>query len=69
MAAKDYTTLEVDGREGRLSSPAKVRFKDGITGDFVFQKRIPEKRPEWTQTATVAFPSGMGLATDSGPRS
>ncbi len=34
------------------------RFKDGITGDFFFQKRVPEKRPEWLQTATVSFPSG-----------
>jgi DNA primase len=97
MAAKEYTTFDLDGRELRLSSPSKVyfpahdgrppitkldlaeyylsvadetvnhlrerpttlkRFKDGITGDFFFQKRVPEKRPEWMQTATVSFPSG-----------
>jgi bifunctional non-homologous end joining protein LigD len=97
MAAKEYTTLEVDGCELRLSSPGKVfwpphdgrpeitkldlaqyylsvadatvnhlrerpttlkRFKDGITGEFFFQKRVPEKRPDWLQTATVSFPSG-----------
>jgi DNA ligase D-like protein (predicted polymerase) len=34
------------------------RWKDGITGEFFFQKRVPEKRPEWLQTATVTFPSG-----------
>ena len=34
------------------------RFKDGIEGEFFFQKRVPEKRPEWLQTATVHFPSG-----------
>jgi DNA ligase D-like protein (predicted polymerase) len=34
------------------------RFKDGVEGDFFFQKRVPEKRPEWLQTATVTFPSG-----------
>jgi len=34
------------------------RWKDGIEGDFFFQKRVPEKRPEWLQTATVHFPSG-----------
>jgi bifunctional non-homologous end joining protein LigD len=34
------------------------RWRDGITGDFFFQKRVPEKRPEWLQTATVTFPSG-----------
>jgi len=34
------------------------RWKDGIAGEFFFQKRVPEKRPEWLQTATVAFGSG-----------
>jgi DNA ligase D len=34
------------------------RWRDGITGDFFFQKRVPESRPEWLQTATVHFPSG-----------
>ena len=34
------------------------RWVDGVTGDFFFQKRVPESRPEWLQTATVTFPSG-----------
>ncbi len=34
------------------------RYKDGIEGEMFFQKRVPEKRPEWLQTATVHFPSG-----------
>ena len=34
------------------------RYRDGITGELFFQKRVPEKRPEWLQTATVHFPSG-----------
>jgi DNA ligase D-like protein (predicted polymerase) len=34
------------------------RWRDGITGEVFFQKRVPEKRPEWLQTATVHFPSG-----------
>ena len=34
------------------------RWRDGITGEFFFQKRVPEKRPQWMQTATVSFPSG-----------
>jgi bifunctional non-homologous end joining protein LigD len=34
------------------------RFPDGATGEMFFQKRVPAKRPEWLQTATVAFPSG-----------
>jgi len=34
------------------------RWRDGITGDFFFQKRVPEKHPEWLQTCTLSFPSG-----------
>jgi DNA ligase D len=34
------------------------RYIDGATGDFFFQKRVPEKRPDWLETVTVAFPSG-----------
>jgi DNA ligase D-like protein (predicted polymerase) len=34
------------------------RFPDGATGEMFFQKRVPANRPEWLQTATVAFPSG-----------
>jgi bifunctional non-homologous end joining protein LigD len=98
MAAREYTTIDADGVDVRISSPAKVffpgagpggadvtkldliefyltcagptvnglrerptvlkRWKDGVTGDFFFQKRVPEKRPDWLQTATVTFPSG-----------
>ncbi|HEV2819531.1 MAG TPA: DNA polymerase domain-containing protein [Solirubrobacteraceae bacterium] len=42
------------------------RWKDGITGEFFFQKRVPEKRPEWLETATVTFPSGRS-ATELTP--
>lgn len=34
------------------------RFPNGAEGDFFFQKRVPEKRPDWMQTVTIAFPSG-----------
>lgn len=34
------------------------RYPNGAEGEFFFQKRVPEKRPEWLQTATIAFPSG-----------
>lgn len=37
---------------------AMKRYVDGAEGDFFFQKRAPEKRPEWIETATLAFPSG-----------
>src|SRR5205085_11296406 len=34
------------------------RFPNGAEGEFFYQKRVPEKRPDWLQTATVSFPSG-----------
>jgi len=34
------------------------RFVNGIMEDPIWQKRVPQKVPEWLQTATVAFPSG-----------
>src|SRR5690606_30263276 len=44
---------------GVLRRPTVLkRFPDGALGDFFFQKRVPAKRPEWLQTATIHFPSG-----------
>jgi bifunctional non-homologous end joining protein LigD len=89
----EYLTLEVDGRELRISNPDKVyfpapgwtkgdlaryhvecadallvqlrerpcmlkRFPGGIDSKPIYQKRVPEKRPEWLQTAVLKFPSG-----------
>lgn len=34
------------------------RHPDGAEGEAIYQKRVPDKRPEWLETATVAFPSG-----------
>jgi DNA ligase D-like protein (predicted polymerase) len=34
------------------------RWVDGVEGEPFFQKRVPERAPEWLQTATVTFPSG-----------
>ncbi len=34
------------------------RYPNGAAGDFFFQKRVPDARPEWLRTVTVAFPSG-----------
>jgi bifunctional non-homologous end joining protein LigD len=34
------------------------RFVNGIREEPIWQKRVPQKVPEWLQTATVAFPSG-----------
>jgi bifunctional non-homologous end joining protein LigD len=37
---------------------ALKRFPNGADGEFFFQKRAPEKRPDWVRTAELAFPSG-----------
>ncbi|HEX4336592.1 MAG TPA: DNA polymerase domain-containing protein [Polyangiaceae bacterium] len=34
------------------------RFVNGAEGAPFYQKRAPEKRPEWLRTVTLAFPSG-----------
>lgn len=34
------------------------RFPDGIDGEQIYQKRVPEKHPDYLQTCRVMFPSG-----------
>ena len=34
------------------------RHPDGAATDPIYQKRVPEKRPEWIETVRVTFPSG-----------
>ena len=34
------------------------RFPEGAEGSSFFQKRVPESRPEWLQTAVVSTPNG-----------
>jgi len=34
------------------------RHPDGAEGEAIYQKRVPEHRPEWVESARVAFPSG-----------
>jgi DNA ligase D-like protein (predicted polymerase) len=39
--------------------PTQLRRRpDGVEGEAIYQKRVPVKRPEWIETATVRFPSG-----------
>ncbi len=35
-----------------------VRYPNGIDGEFFFQKRAPESRPEWIDVVELRFPSG-----------
>src|SRR2546423_8303902 len=34
------------------------RHPEGVGGEVIWQKRVPEKRPEWIDAARVTFPSG-----------
>ena len=34
------------------------RFVDGAEGEPFYQKRAPDKRPDWLRTVTLSFPSG-----------
>jgi DNA ligase D-like protein (predicted polymerase) len=91
--AATFELVEVDGREVKVTNPAKVywvgpgytkldlvryylavapgaligaggrpmalkRFVDGAAGEFFFQKRAPESRPDWIETVVLSFPSG-----------
>jgi DNA ligase D-like protein (predicted polymerase) len=35
-----------------------VRYANGIHGEFFYQKRAPEKRPDWIEVVELSFPSG-----------
>src|SRR5688572_33002173 len=35
-----------------------VRYADGIHGEFFYQKRAPEARPDWIEVVALRFPSG-----------
>jgi bifunctional non-homologous end joining protein LigD len=94
MAKEDVEVLSIDGREVRVTHPAKPyftrdaklskldivryylavasgavagirdrpivlkRFVNGAEGEPFYQKRAPDKRPEWLRTVTLSFPSG-----------
>src|SRR5919198_2315576 len=35
-----------------------VRYPNGVEGEFFFQKRAPESRPDWMEVVELKFPSG-----------
>src|SRR5499427_7825955 len=53
LAVADGALRGVAGRPMALK-----RFVNGAEGEPFFQKRAPEKRPDWTETAVLSFPSG-----------
>jgi DNA primase len=37
---------------------ALKRYVNGAEGDFFFQKRAPQSRPDWIEVVALQFPSG-----------
>src|SRR3954471_18203483 len=35
-----------------------VRYPNGISGEFFYQKRAPSSRPSWIDAVSLRFPSG-----------
>src|SRR5687767_8674720 len=54
-----YLSVAAGALSGIRDRPIVLkRFVDGADGEAFYQKRAPEKRPEWLRTVTLAFPSG-----------
>src|SRR5205809_4420969 len=53
LSVADGALRGVDGRPMALK-----RYVNGAEGEFFFQKRAPDKRPDWIEVVELAFPSG-----------
>jgi bifunctional non-homologous end joining protein LigD len=53
LAVADGALRGAGGRPNML-----VRFPNGITGQFFYQKRAPTSRPPWLEVVSLRFPSG-----------
>jgi DNA ligase D-like protein (predicted polymerase) len=53
LAVADGALRGVAGRPMALK-----RYVNGAEGEFFFQKRAPESRPDWIETVELSFPSG-----------
>ena len=62
LAVADGALRGAGGRPNVL-----VRYPNGITGEFFYQKRAPESRPDWIEVVTLKFPSGR-IAEEVVPR-
>jgi DNA ligase D-like protein (predicted polymerase) len=57
--AQYYLAVGEGALRGVYERPTVLkRYPDGALGDPFFQKRVPEKRPEWLEAVRVEFPSG-----------
>jgi DNA primase len=66
----DYYVAVGDGIVRALRErPTQLRrFPDGIAGEQIYQKRVPEKRPDWVEVTRATFPRDV-MRTSSASRS
>jgi DNA ligase D-like protein (predicted polymerase) len=62
LAVADGALRHAGGRPNVM-----VRYPNGITGEFFYQKRAPASRPPWLEVVTLRFPSGR-IAEEIVPR-
>ena len=62
LAVSDGALRAAGGRPNVL-----VRYPNGIGGEYFYQKRAPESRPDWIEVVTLRFPSGR-IAEEVVPR-
>ena len=62
LAVADGALRGAGGRPNVL-----VRYPNGVGGEYFYQKRAPEKRPEWLEAVELHFPSGR-TASEIVPR-
>lgn len=53
LAVADGALRGAGGRPNVL-----VRYPDGVGGEFFYQKRAPQSRPDWIEVVALKFPSG-----------
>ena len=54
-----YLTVAEGALRGAGSRPNMlVRYPNGINGEFFYQKRAPQARPDWIEVVELRFPSG-----------
>src|SRR5687767_4983425 len=53
LAVADGALRGAGGRPNVL-----VRYPNGTKGEFFYQKRAPESRPDWIEVVSLSFPSG-----------
>ena len=57
--ARYYLAVSPGALQGAGGRPnVLVRYPNGVGGEFFYQKRAPDSRPEWIEVVSLSFPSG-----------